>query len=131
MTRILVDHNLKGQARLLFGTLQSLGWIELLQLEFIYFDDVGLEFETSDRVIWEFVQTEKMILLTGNRNRSGVDSLQHMIEEENFPEALPIVTVSRQDGLLQTSYRKRCAARLIEIVVDLEIYRGAGRLFIP
>jgi len=131
MTAILIDHNLSGTAPLLFGTLQSLGWVELLELEFVSFADAGLDVDTSDRVIWHFAQTHKMLLLTGNRNRTGADSLEQTIEEDNFPRSLPVLTVSRQNGLQQSAYRRRCAARLIEIVVDLEIYRGVGRLYIP
>jgi len=131
MTAILIDHNLSGQARLLYGTLQSLGWVELLELKFVGFEDAGLDVTTSDRVVWRYAQAQEMMLLTGNRNRSGTDSLQQTIEEENFPESLPVLTVSRQNDLMQSSYRRRVAAQLIEIVVDLEIYRGVGRLFIP
>lgn len=32
MTKVLIDYNLSGQARLLLGTLQSLGWVELLEV---------------------------------------------------------------------------------------------------
>lgn len=131
MTTILIDYNLSGQARMLYGTLQSLGWTDLLQLEFVSFQDVGLDETTSDRIIWHFAQTHNMFLLTGNRNRKGTDSLQQTIEEDNFPDALPVLTVSRQNDLEQSAYRKRCAARIVEIVVDLDIYRGTGRLFIP
>jgi hypothetical protein len=31
----------------------------------------------------------------------------------------------------ESSYRQKCATRLIEILIDLENYRGAGRVFIP
>lgn len=131
MTAILIDHNLTGTAPLLFGTLQSLGWVELLELKFVSFADVGLDVDTSDRVIWHFAQTHGMLLLTGNRNRTGIDSLEQTIEEDNFPESLPVLTVSRQNDLPQSVYRRRCAARLVEIVVDLKIYHGVGRVYIP
>lgn len=131
MTAILIDHNLSGTAPLLFGTLQSLGWVELLELEFLSFADVGLDVDTPDRAVWHFAQTHGMLLLTGNRNRTGVDSLEQTIEEENFLESLPVITVSRQNDLPQSAYRRRCAARLIEIIVDLKIYRGVGRIYIP
>lgn len=131
MTAILIDHNLSGTGPLLFGTIQSLGWVELLDLKFISFADVGLSVDTSDRAIWRFMQANGMLLLTGNRNRSGADSLGQTIVEENFPKSLPVLTVSRQNDLPQIAYRGRCAARLIEIIVDLENYRGVGRVFIP
>jgi hypothetical protein len=33
--------------------------------------------------------------------------------------------------MAEHDYRQQCAERVIEIVLDLEIYRGARRLFIP
>jgi len=41
--RILVDHNLEGNARLLFSQMRNDGWAELLDLEFVYFSDVFLD----------------------------------------------------------------------------------------
>jgi hypothetical protein len=38
---ILVDHNLKGQALLLWGTLAAEGWFTLLPLHLLTFEDVG------------------------------------------------------------------------------------------
>jgi len=38
--KILVDHNLKGHAALLFVTLKEDGWVELLDLSFVYFHDL-------------------------------------------------------------------------------------------
>jgi hypothetical protein len=131
MTAILIDHNLSGLAQLLYGTLQSLGWVELLQLVFVTFDDAGLDVDTSDQNVWQYAQAHRMILLTGNRNMEGIDSLEQTIRDENFAASLPVLTVSRQNDLQERAYRRRCAARLIEIVVDLEIYRGVGRLYIP
>jgi len=39
---ILVDHNMKGQALLLWGTLAAEGWFDLLSLRLVTFADVGL-----------------------------------------------------------------------------------------
>ena len=35
--QILVDYNFDGDAQLLFGTLLTGGWVDLLDLEFVYF----------------------------------------------------------------------------------------------
>ena len=32
MIALLADHNIEGQAKLLLGTLQALGWVDLLEL---------------------------------------------------------------------------------------------------
>ena len=72
-----------------------------------------------------------MFLLTGNRNGDGIDSLVATIKEENFPESLPILTVSRQNDLAFSNYRAECITRLVAIAIDLDNFRGVGRLYIP
>ncbi|MGK7924747.1 MAG: DUF5615 family PIN-like protein [Spirulina sp.] len=127
----LIDYNLTGDAVLFWGTLSSSGWLELLPIHFFTFQEVGLPSNSSDRVVWQFAQTNQMILITANRNMKGSDSLEQMIREENTPTSLPILTVGNPDRFDERIYRERCVTRLIEIVLDLENYRGAGRLFIP
>ena len=39
------------------------------------FEQVGLAINASDRVVWNFAQTNQMILLTANRSMKGIDSL--------------------------------------------------------
>jgi hypothetical protein len=51
---ILVDHNLKGQALLLWGTLAAHGWFLLLPLRLLTFEDAGLPVNSSDREVWRF-----------------------------------------------------------------------------
>lgn len=54
------------------------------------------------------------------------------MREENTPTSLPVVTIGNADRLLNDSeYRGRCVESLIEIVLDLDSYRGARRIFIP
>ena len=72
-----------------------------------------------------------MILLTHNRNMRDADSLEQTLREENMLTSLPVITVSRADRLRERTYRERCAVRLVEIVLEIEQYLGAGRLFIP
>jgi hypothetical protein len=128
---ILVDHNMKGQAILLWGTLATEGWLALLPLRLVTFADVGLLLHSNDRVVWRFVQTHRMILLTGNRSMVGPDSLEQTIREENTVTSLPVITIGSVGRLDERVYRERCGSRLIEIVVDLDNYLGTGRLFIP
>lgn len=72
-----------------------------------------------------------MILLTGNRNMKGEDSLENTLRRENTPSSLPVLTIGRVGRIVERKYRERCAARLAEIVFELEKYLGASRLFIP
>lgn len=83
------------------------------------------------RVVWQFAQTNQMILITANRNMKGEDSLEQTIREENTPTSLPILTIGNPARFDESSYRQKCATRLIEILFDLENYMGVGRIYIP
>ena len=129
--RFLVDYNLTGDALLLEETLIIEGWLELFPTRFFTFKDVGLPMESNDRVVWDFAQANQMILITANRNMKGDDSLEQTMREQNISTSLPIVTIGNPDRMDESIYRQRCASRLIDILIDLENYLGAGRLFIP
>jgi hypothetical protein len=128
---VLVDHNLEGQATLLWGTLTAEGWLDLVPLRLTRLGELGLPLESSDRAVWRFAQAHGMLLLTGNRNMKGDDSLEQTLREENTPRSLPVLTIGSVLRLDERSYREQCAERLVEIVLDLEQYLGTGRLFIP
>jgi hypothetical protein len=72
-----------------------------------------------------------MVLLTDNWSMKGQDSLERTIREEGAPTSLPVISIGRLDRLDEREYRERCAARLVEVILDLEYYRGVGRVFIP
>ncbi|MGK7888045.1 MAG: ACP S-malonyltransferase [Leptolyngbyaceae cyanobacterium] len=130
--RFLIDHNLKGQALILFGAIASQGWLNIISIQFVFFDEMNLAIDSDDRVVWRLAQANKMILLTANRSMKGEDSLEQVMREENTAESLPVITVSSADRLLNDSeYRSRCVERLIEIILDLDLYLGARRIFIP
>ncbi|MDJ0601291.1 MAG: hypothetical protein QNJ37_20905 [Crocosphaera sp.] len=60
------------------------------------------------------------------------DSLEQVMREENTPTSLPVITIANINRLLiEPDYRQRCVNRLVEIVVDIEYYQGARRIFIP
>lgn len=95
------------------------------------FTDVGLRIDSSDRDVWSFAQEHHLILLTGNRNRAGEDSLEQIIRDENTSTSLPVVTVSVVNRLKERVYREQCAERLAEIMLDIENNLGLGRIYIP
>jgi len=72
-----------------------------------------------------------MVLLTANRRKKGVDSLEQVIREENTPTSLPVITVAQVDRLDERAYREQCSSRLVEIMLEIENYVGVGRIFIP
>lgn len=72
-----------------------------------------------------------MILLTANRSMKGEDSLEQVMREENTQTSLTVVTIGNPDQVLtDSSYRERCVDRLVEIVVYINNYIGARRVFI-
>lgn len=127
----LVDHNIEGQAGILFGSLAARGWNNLLAIRFVTFDEVQLPITSSDRVVWRFAQENQMILLTANRSMKGKHSLERVIREENSLEKLPVVTIGNIDRIYESDYREQCVDRLIELVLYIENYLGVSRLFIP
>jgi hypothetical protein len=128
----LVDHNLEGHSLLLAGNIANLGWLDLLQIRFISFEEVALSVTSDDRIVWRFAQTNQMILLTANRSMKGENSLEKVMREENTSTSLPVVTIGDADRVLtDIDYRNRCVDRLIEIIFDIDDYRGSRRLFIP
>lgn len=128
----LIDHNLRGHAVVLLGSLTASGWLDLLSIRFVLFEEVGLPIDSDDRMVWQLAQCNQMILLTANRSMKGKNSLEQVMREENTSTSLPVVTIGNIDRLLaEPGYRERCVNRLVEIVVDIEDFRGARRIFIP
>jgi len=72
-----------------------------------------------------------MLLLTGNRNMTGEDSLEQTIRDENRSDSIPVVTIANVNRVAERNYREECATRLAVICLDVEGYMGTGRLFIP
>lgn len=128
----LIDHNLKGHALVLFGAIARQGWLDIVPIQFITFSEIELSTNSNDRVVWRLAQKNQMILLTANRSMKGKDSLEQVIREENTSTSLPVVTISNAARLLNDSeYRVRCVEGLIEIILSIDSYRGASRIFIP
>lgn len=128
----LIDYNLQKYAAILLGKIANDGWLDLIPLSFIFFQDIQLPTDSNDRVVWRLAQQNRVILLTANRNMKGEDSLEQVIREDNTPDSLPVITIGNLDRFSkEASYRSRCADRIIEIVLDIENYMGVGRIFIP
>ena len=131
VVKVLLDHHMKKQGILLWATMGSEGWLRLLDIPMLTFGDVGLPVDSNDRDVWRFAQEKKLILLTGNRNKDGSDSLEQTIRDENTSDSLPVITVGITDRLDERVYREQCAEKLVEIVLNIENYLGIGRIYIP
>lgn len=83
-------------------------------------------------MLWQLCQAQQIILITGNRNKVGSQALESVIERENTPTSLPVLTIGMPSRVLSSqSYAERVVIRLLEILLDLEPYRGTGRLYLP
>ncbi|MEZ4662238.1 MAG: hypothetical protein R2911_32200 [Caldilineaceae bacterium] len=127
----MIDNNLAGQLDLLAGALFATGWLELISLRLVTFAEMNLPENIDDRSLWRFAQANQMLLLTENRNMKGPNSLEQTIREEGASHSLPVITIGSRDRLMQPDYRRRCAERLVEIIIDLHLYRGVSRIYIP
>ncbi len=77
-------------------------------------------------------QREGLVLLTGNRNHDGDDSLEETIWQHSQPHSLPVITISdvRRFGK-DSAYDARLAEDLLTYLVDIDKYRSTGRLYVP
>lgn len=127
----LIDHNLEGQAVILYGNIANQGWLTLLPIRFVTFEELDIPVSSDDRIVWRCAQANQMILLTANRTMKGQDSLEEVIREENTIDSFPVLTIGNLDRIEERDYRNRCADRIVEIVLDIKNYMGVGRIFIP
>lgn len=129
---VLADHNLERHAVILSGSITNQGWLDWLSVRFVTLEEVSLSIKSDDRIVWQFAQSNNMILLTANRRMKGKDSLEQVLREENTETSLPVITLGDANRFLEDSgYRESCVNRFLEILLYLENYMGVGRLFIP
>jgi hypothetical protein len=132
---ILADVNVEGHYQALLAVLQTEPWRDFwgpLNLAPLRFADVGLSPDDSDRVVWEVCQREGLVLVTGNRNAAGPDSLEVMIRTASTPHSLPVFTLASPDRVLnERSYTERAAVRMLDYLTEMDRYRATGRLYIP
>jgi hypothetical protein len=96
------------------------------------FQDLHLDAEASDEIVWRTCQQNELILFTSNRNARGLDSLELVIRALNTSESLPVFTLADAQRLMRDySYAERTAVKLLEYLFDIEKLRGTGRIYIP
>lgn len=133
MQTVLSDYNCEGQARAIFRTLDVGGYLKLIPLQLRFFVDVGLSADAEDVVVWQHCQHHGFVRLTGNRKTSdGERSLESTIRRSSTSNSLPVLTISNLRRVLSDPlYCRACALRLAELMLDLEVYRGVQRLYLP
>jgi len=135
MIRLLADNNADGQLEIIVGILMSEPWIAFwneLELAVISFEDLGIQRNASDAILWRTCQREQVVLITNNRNADDVDSLERTLRSENRPDSIPVFTLARSERIsTDRNYAERTALRLLEYLASLDSVRGAGRLYVP
>ncbi len=135
MRGILADINVEAHRDALLSIWTSDYWCDLwisLGLTLESFPNLGLHHDSSDALIWRTCQREGLVLITANRNKRGSDSLEATMREENRLESLPIVTIADPDRVLKDrAYAQEVAESLLDKLITIDDYRGAGRIYVP
>lgn len=135
MRGILADINVGAQVDALLVVWGSDAWRELwddLGLIVESFPGLGLAHDASDAVIWRACQREGLVLITANRNRRGPDSLEAVIQAENQPHSLAVVTIGDANRVLKDRlYAEQAAICLLERLLAIDDLRGTGRIYVP
>lgn len=114
---------------------QAPPWVALwadLDCALCTFEDFQLSEEATDAEIWHVCQENEVLLLTGNRNAEGRGSLELTIRQNNTADCLPVVTLADPPRILRdVNYARNVVVRLFEVLIDVEVLRGCGRLYLP
>jgi len=132
---IIGDADIKGQMRILTRLIQNTFWHEFwddLGLTVFTFEDFQLAGTATDADVWQICQRNGLVLITGNRNKRGPASLEETIHVYNKPDSLPVFTLADPNQVKRSrSYANRVVEKLLERLLEIDSYRGSGRLYLP
>ena len=135
MPSVMADHDVEGQVRILLRVLMSDDWREFwleLGYQIESFASLGIATNTADIDLWRLCQERDIVLITGNRNKEGPESLEATIEQWGTPESLPVLTIGEPNRIFSSrEYAHRAAERLLAYLDRMDHLRGTGRLFLP
>jgi hypothetical protein len=135
MPKIMADHNVEGHLDVLLRLWTSPPWNRLwqeLSCDVESFQRRGIAHDMPDVELWRFCQHEGIVLVTGNRNAEGEDSLEATIQNSRTDDCLPVLTIGSPARIMtDRTYAERVAERILEYLLDLESLRGVGRLYVP
>lgn len=135
MQRLLSDHDVQGHVSRLMDICQTPPWVELwreLGCMLCTFEDFDLSENATDRTIWQTCQDNAILMITGNRNAEGPESLEMTIRQRNAPNCLPVLTLADPDRIQRDrQYAEAVVERLFDILIDPDVLRGTGRLYLP
>lgn len=134
MRGVVADANNRLQVDYLVSLMQRPEWINFwikLDLQLVYFEDIGLSVDAPDAEVWMKCQAEQLILITDNRNHDGPDSLEATIRRDNSRTCLPIFTISSADAFRKDrEYADRVVVSMYDYLLRIESIYGAGRIYL-
>lgn len=135
MTAVMCDHDIEGQFAALQQIILSDVWRDIwdeLGCAFESFESLSIPTGASDEIVWMACQQKEVVLVTGNRNADGLDSLEMVIRRLGTASSLPVLTIGDPDRVLNDrDYAGVVAERLLQYMLELEQLRGTGRIYIP
>jgi len=135
MPAIMADHDVEGHLEMLLQLWLSPEWSELwtdASCDVESFERLGIGESASDAEIWQLCQERGIVLITGNRNAQGEESLEMTIRRNLEPHHLPVFTIADPGRLMRDRrYAEQVASRLIDYLQRLDELRGAGRMYLP
>jgi hypothetical protein len=135
MKAILADNDIRGQLEVFIGVWQGPAWRSLwegLALTVQTFATLGLGEDASDAEVWSSCQNADTVLVTANRNNDGPDSLHATISRAATLVSLPVITLANaRRVMIDKPYARQTAEKILEYLLDIEKYRGTGRLYVP
>ena len=101
-------------------------------MRFCRFEDFELPANSADSVVWQVCQDNGVILITGNRNSEGPESLNSTIENRNGPDCLPVLTLASAKRIARDrQYAQLVVESLFDTFIRIDVLRGTGRLYLP
>jgi hypothetical protein len=135
MPKIVADHDVEGHLQILLQVWFSPGWVDIwaeTSCEIESFEHLGIDDNAPDSDVWKICQEQGVVLITGNRNAEGDDSLETTIRQFGTATSLPVLTIGNPNRLTRDRrYAEDVAAQLLDYLKDVDKMRGTGRLYLP
>ena len=135
MPGLMSDHDIEGHFEYLKRLILADEWRGIwddLMFHFESFKSLGIAANASDDIVWTVCQENEIVLVTGNRNADGEESLEVVIRRLGTSRSLPVVTLADPDRVSNgRGYADRVVERLFDYLIDIENVRGTGRLYLP
>jgi hypothetical protein len=118
----------------LVAILKSESWREFwdyLNIMAESFSSLGISINIADRDLWHYCQTHEFVLITANRNDDDPDSLEATIRQYNRATSLPVITLADSERFgRDKNFASDVSKRTIEYLLEINLYRGTGRIYV-